>query len=142
MSNVGLIRANEIKRARAALLHRMYLLAPRESSLFAAEVLEDVPDVLRTLTLDGFLDRVRLHSATQGARQVRPSGGKSDRLGTRRLIESADVEAWKALGDLSEDERSRLAFALEIRAGRFRSEALLSDVYPADSLGQRIERQQ
>lgn len=113
--------ANRVKHARAALLHRMYLMAPRQSHLFAADLLEDPPEVLATLTLERFLRRVRAHEPRNGEqRRAAPSASRVERRYVKRILGVSAVDGGRRLGELSESELLELAFVLRVRAPRGR----------------------
>ena len=95
----ALARANRIREARALLLQRMFAMDMGESFLFAADLIEDLPDVLESLELRKFLKRVRRCGETEKA----------------QLLAVLAVDEVRRLGELTPRQRSVFSAALRMR---------------------------
>lgn len=95
-----LAEANRIRLGRAALLRRMWDRSPSESASFAAELVEDPPDVLCTMTALALVEKVR---------RVGPQAAE-------RLLRAAGVPPAARLDGLTARQRAALAGALRFRA--------------------------
>ena len=101
---VALERAQEIRLARSKLLHRLAGGSRAESCQLAAEMVAEVPDVLRTLSVVKFLEQVN------GIGHSRYRSRTVD-----RILESCGIVQVKGLGELTVSQRAGLAAVLRAR---------------------------
>ncbi len=98
-SMTALQEANRIRYARLHIVQRMFAMDPGESHLYAADLLDDLPEVLSSMRLDKFLDRIRKCGPVQAG----------------WLTKSAGANPVGRLGELSHDRRVALAAGLRLR---------------------------
>ena len=114
----ALAKAERIRLGRAILLRRMSALSRRESCAMAADLVEDVPDVLMTLPMLDFLARVRRVGDTTA----------------EKLMAAARVGLSVTVGSATPRQRAALAGALRLRAEGAEAEPWYQIVRSVDEL--------
>jgi len=97
----ALAEANRVRLGRAALLKPLAFSSTPESCRRAADLIEDTPELLASLTVGKFLDHV--HRVGQST--------------VERIVEACGVFEGKPLGEITPRQRAALAAALRYRAG-------------------------
>lgn len=120
-ATLALIKANHVKAERARLLHELYWLPARKSHQRAIRLLEAIPAELRTLRLELFLSRIRVHEPSGGSRRVCPAGRSANGPRVDRILAMAGVEGSKRLGELSGFDISQVTLALRLATPRGKS---------------------